>query len=151
MQPVNATQPVAQNRLRNTQDGVTSVNYRAQTPNIHVNRNDGAAGFILTDHAVSRMHQRSISRDTVAAVLNYGRCFYARGATIYAIGHKEVAAYARHGIDLKDLAGYQVICSPDDTIITMYRNHDFHRIRKTGGRRSGYNRASSHRGRVAEA
>ena len=110
---------------------------------ITVTRGDGANDFSLTDHAQSRMYQRSINRQSVATVLNYGRCIHARGAVIYAIGRKEVAHYETFGIDLREHAGYQVICSTDGTILTAYRNHNLSAIRKTRGRRSGYNRGRS--------
>ena len=77
------------------------------------------------------MWSRSLSRNAVEAALTYGRKIFARGAEIFAIGRKEVAYYASRGIDLKDFAGIQVVCSHDGQIITAYRNHDFSRIRKS--------------------
>ena len=107
-------------------------------PEITITRRDRPErSFRPSRHAVARMQSRSLSQQAIRAALAYGRRFYARGAEIFAIGRKEVAFYATHGIDLKDFSGIQVVCSPDGHIVTAYRNHDFSRIRKRkyfGGR-----------------
>ena len=62
-------------------------------------------------------------------VLNYGRVAHVRGATIYAVGRKEVERFARDGMDLSDVEGVQVVCSDSGVIMTVYRNRDFRGLR----------------------
>ena len=43
---------------------------------------------------------------------------------------------SREGVQLADFEGVQVVCLPnDDTVLTVYRNHDFRRLRPALGRR----------------
>ena len=90
-----------------------------------------ALPFNLTQHARMRMDGRRISEEALEAVLAYGRKVWARGAQIHALGKKEVRWGAGHGLDLRPFAGLQVVCTPDGIILTAYRNHDFHHLRKT--------------------
>jgi hypothetical protein len=76
----------------------------------------------LTRHAWKRMYARGFSPDIVDMVLCYGRVAHVRGATIHAIGRKEVEHYQREGVDLSPAEGVQVVCSYDDAILTVYRN-----------------------------
>lgn len=85
----------------------------------------------LTDHARLRMDGRRIPAAAVAAVLDYGRVVWVRGAQVYALGRKEVDRAARRGLDLRAYAGLQVVCTPDGDVITVYRNHDFRGLRRT--------------------
>ena len=94
-------------------------------------REDLRDEFGLTQHAAHRMQARGIGREGLEAALAYGREIYARGARIFALGRKEVARYARFGINLEPFAGIQVVVSVDEgSVITVYRNHDFSHIRK---------------------
>lgn len=87
---------------------------------------DMESGCTMTNHAWDRMTARGLSQRAVDAVLMFGRMVYARGAEIHAIGKKEVARYARTGVDLRPYEGLQVVCVPNDGIIvTVYRNRDF--------------------------
>jgi hypothetical protein len=90
-----------------------------------------AMPFNLTRHARMRMDCRRISEEALEAVLAYGRKVWARGAQIHALGNKEVLWGAGHGLDLRPFAGLHVVCTPDGVILTAYRNHDFHPLRKT--------------------
>lgn len=82
----------------------------------------------LTNHASSRMHERSIKEWQVDQVIAYGRQSHNRKIIIYAVGRKEVKANGRF---LESCAGIQVLCSPQDgSIITTYRNHDLSRLRR---------------------
>lgn len=83
----------------------------------------------LTRHAWERMTSRNLSSSAVQAALEYGRLAYVRGAAIYAIGRKEVERYASEGIDLTQHEGVQVVCTPQGTILTVYRNRDFRGLR----------------------
>jgi hypothetical protein len=83
----------------------------------------------LTRHAQIRMGARRLSREAVRAAIDFGRIVYTRGATIYAIGNKEVCRYARQMIDLSPYEGIQVVCSADGGIITAYRNRNFKKLR----------------------
>ena len=78
----------------------------------------------LTCHAAVRMNARRYRPETVEAVLAYGREAHVRGATICAIGRKEVDRARRAGLDLRDLEGIQVVCARDGSILTVYRNRD---------------------------
>lgn len=84
----------------------------------------------LTYHAWQRTGSRRISDVALAAVLTYGRVAYTRGAKVFALGRREVHRFARHGIDLADHEGIQVVCTPDgSTVLTTYRDRDFRRLR----------------------
>ena len=84
---------------------------------------------LLTRHAHRRMAARSLSSETVTAVLTFGRSVHARGAEIRVIGRKEIARYRPQGVDLTPFEGVQLVCAQDGTIITMYRNRDLRRLR----------------------
>jgi hypothetical protein len=102
---------------------------------------------LLTHHAQKRMTARSLSHDAVAAALTFGRSVHTRGAKIHVIGRKEVEHYRQQGIDLSPFEGVHLICSPDGTIITIYRNRDFRSLRphRRSRRRDGkWNRMLYH-------
>jgi hypothetical protein len=84
----------------------------------------------LTHHAELRMQQRGIPERLVEVVLRYGRTLHARSLCFRVIGHKEMARYAREGIDLADAKGIHVlVCCSDGSVVTTYRNHDLRAIR----------------------
>ena len=93
----------------------------------------------MTRHAWRRMTARGLSYSAVDAALEYGRVAHVRGATIYAIGRKEVARYASEGVDLARFDGVQVVCTPGGTVLTVYRNRDFRGLRP---RRRRYRQAA---------
>jgi hypothetical protein len=85
----------------------------------------------ITQHAKSRMGDRGIRHTYVEMVLSYGRQCFVRGAVIYAMGRREVAFCQGKGITVDQIKGLQVVCNQDDnTVITVYRNNDFSRLRK---------------------
>jgi hypothetical protein len=92
---------------------------------------DLAVDANLTQHANQRMIERNLSSRAVQAAFAYGRVVHTRGATIYAIGRKEVESAKNHGVDLSRIEGVQVVCSADGTILTVYRNRDFRGLRPT--------------------
>ena len=83
----------------------------------------------MSRHAARRMQQRNISEAAVRTALEQGRVVHVRGAAIHAIGRKEISRLRRHGIDLSGYDGVQVVCAPDGTILTAYRNRDFRSLR----------------------
>jgi hypothetical protein len=84
----------------------------------------------VTRHGSERMEVRGFSPAVIETVLTYGRMVHARGATIYAIGRKEVRRLASEGIDIPPCEGVQVVCSSEgDAILTVYRNHNFRGLR----------------------
>lgn len=83
----------------------------------------------VTYHAVTRMHGRRINMDAVKEVMQFGRHAHVRGAIIYAIGKKEIGLYKAKGVKLDSYEGIQVVCSPDGSILTVYRNRDFKGLR----------------------
>lgn len=114
--------------------------------------NPTAAGtFRTTFHAEQRMSERGVSCSDLEAALTYGRPVWARGARIYAIGHKEVERYTDGEVDLTSQEGVQAVCHPDGTVLTVYRNSDFRSLRparrspRTRGSRRGGDRARKKR------
>ena len=92
----------------------------------------------LTHHARARMCGRRMSADVVLGVIAYGRIAHVRGATIYAVGRKEVSQFSEASTDLEDMEGVHVVCSRDGAVMTVYRNHDFRGLRpRSRGRRRG--------------
>lgn len=79
---------------------------------------------LLTNHACQRMEQRRISAADVAAVMQYGRRFYARGAVYHVLGRREIKRFLPL-VDLQHLDGVHVICSHADSVITVYRDDGF--------------------------
>lgn len=85
----------------------------------------------MTLHASLRMGSRRISLSDVAVVMSYGRSFHVRGAVIYAMGRREMASCRNDGVTNDGIKGLQVICAPgNDEVITVYRNNDFHSLRR---------------------
>jgi len=82
----------------------------------------------ITRHAEQRMQQRAIRLVDVEAVMEFGREVHTRGATIYAVGHREVEYARSHDVDIENLSGIQIILC-DDAVVTVYRNHDFSGLR----------------------
>jgi hypothetical protein len=93
----------------------------------------------LSFHACERMEHRNIGQDAVEDVLAYGRVVYTRGAVIYAIGRREIKQWDEQGVDLSGHNGLQVVTAHDGDILTVYRNHNFRRLR-TGLGRGRFNR-----------
>ncbi|MCA9177469.1 MAG: DUF4258 domain-containing protein [Planctomycetales bacterium] len=105
-------------------------------------RNDKAhAKSQLSCHAFERMEQRDIDHEAIEVVLDYGREVYTRGAIVHAIGRREIEHWEREGIDLSRYDGVQVVCSQDGTVLTVYRNRNFRRLR-TGLGRGRHNRVA---------
>ena len=76
----------------------------------------------LSEHALERMQQRGISHEAVFQTIAFGRISRGRGATIYAIGKKEISEFAEDGIDLSDYEGVHVVMTRRGTVSTVYRN-----------------------------
>ena len=85
--------------------------------------------FLLSIHAQTRMLARGLRADAIDAVLTFGRVVYVRGADICVIGRKEIAWYAKDGIDLSAYDGVQVVTTTDGIILTVYRNRSFNGLR----------------------
>jgi hypothetical protein len=91
--------------------------------------------YQLTKHFIRRMDSRRIRPQAVTATLEFGRTVHTRSATIRVIGRKEVGKWRRQGIDLSAYEGVQVVCSPDGTALTTYRNRDLCGLRPRDRRR----------------
>ncbi len=78
----------------------------------------------LTDHACQRMDQRRITAADVAAVMQYGRHFYARGSVYHVLGRREIKRFLPI-VDLQHLNGVHVISSFEGVVITVYRDREF--------------------------
>ena len=98
--------------------------------------------FPVTAHAVMRMSQRHITEQAMQAALVYGRKFHIRGATVYAVGRKEIEHYKIEDVDLAEYDGVQVVCSSEGIVITTYRNRDFSGLRPR--RKSARSRRQMH-------
>ena len=86
--------------------------------------------FRLTRHARCRSSARRVGVSAIEAALEYGRVIHVRGAEIHVIGRKEVFRYRRHGVDLREYEGVQVVCQPGGgLILTAYRNKEFRGLR----------------------
>ena len=83
----------------------------------------------LSEHALERMQQRGISHEAVFQTIAFGRISRGRGATIYAIGKKEISEYAKDGIDLTPYEGVHVVMTRIGTISTVYRNLDIPKVK----------------------
>jgi hypothetical protein len=83
----------------------------------------------LSEHALERMQQRGISHQAVFQTIAFGRIGRGRGATIYAIGKKEITEFAKDGIDLSQYEGVHVVMSRRGIITTVYRNSDMPRLK----------------------
>ena len=90
---------------------------------------DEITGFGFTQHAKRRMCARRITMDAVRAALDYGRVVYTRGAVIYILGTKELERCRKHGVDITQWDGLQVVCSHEGTILTAYRNKNLRLLR----------------------
>lgn len=82
------------------------------------------AEFFLTLHAQERMSHRHISAIDIENVISYGRRAYTRGAVIYVVGAKEVKLQRTFGVNLERCEGVHVVCTNDNSILTVYRNRD---------------------------
>ncbi len=108
--------------------GVRNDNHRGDSMNAAIHRTFAIHDYGLSRHAWQRMGSRGFSPDAIRRVLEFGRVAHVRGATIYAVGRKEVAKFEIVGIDLSDVEGIQVVCS-NSVIMTVYRNHNFRGLR----------------------
>ncbi len=91
----------------------------------------------VSKHAKKRMFARRIDSRALSTVLDVGRRIYTRKAVFYVVGRKEVKRWRSRGVDLSALEGIHVVCTPEGTVKTVYRNRDFrnlrprHRMRRT--------------------
>ena len=84
---------------------------------------DMATGLVkLTRHARVRAQQRAVRRGALAAVLDYGTSRPAgNGSHEFFLGHREVVAARRTGVDLRRFEGTAVIATAYLKIITVYK------------------------------
>lgn len=107
-------------------------NYELRTPAPHGHA-EGVPDhpdFHLTKHALSRIDGRRIPTHAVQVVLAYGRRAWTRGAQVFALGRREVQRAAHRGLDLLPYEGIQVVCTPDGSVLTVFRNHSFRLLRR---------------------
>jgi hypothetical protein len=91
--------------------------------------------ILLTKHAQERLHARRIPAVAVEMALLFGRESRVRGATLFAIGRREVEWFGERGVDLKGYEGIQVVCVREQLVVTVYRNRDFRGLRPRRFRR----------------
>ena len=85
----------------------------------------------ISYHAKKQMKRRGISSEAIWKVLEFGREVFTRGAIVYVLGRKEIEHFKNVGINLIGLNGLQVVCGEDLSVITVYRNRNFRRLRPT--------------------
>jgi hypothetical protein len=83
----------------------------------------------LTRHANNRIDARGISRQSVAAAMDYGRELHTRGTVIYVIGRREINRLRRRGVDLSAHEGVHVVCGEQGQVVTAWRNRDLRPLR----------------------
>ena len=88
----------------------------------------------LTEHARNRLTSRRIPTAAVEMAILFGREKHVRGATLYAIGRREVERFGKREVGLKGYEGIQVVCVEDHVVVTAYRNRDFRGLRPRGFR-----------------
>jgi hypothetical protein len=96
----------------------------------------------FTHHALQQMQRRGIGRAAVQACLDEGRQALCRGAVLYAVGHREVAAARRLGRRIEGLMGLHVVCAHDGAVLTAYRNRRGLRLRHSDYKRVVIDRSS---------
>jgi hypothetical protein len=87
--------------------------------------------YFLTAHAESRMYEGGLCIKDIRAVLESGQAVYDRGGIVFRIGRRIAAMLRADGLPVDRLEGLHVVTSPDGFILTVYRNHEFRRPRKT--------------------
>lgn len=87
--------------------------------------------YRMSRHALHRMYERGLSLEDIEGVLTHGQAVYDRGAITFRIGRRVAALIRAEGVAADHLEGLHVVASTDGTIVTVYRNHDFRRPRKT--------------------
>ena len=131
MKPMrNSTVHVPQDMLAGLEQGLREASRRrsqprrrALVPPTHAAVTSQRTPLPTCPHARKRMDARRLCVSEVEAAIDYGREVQARGALMYVVGHKEVAAAARAGVDLRGVEGVHVVCSSyDGTVKTVYRN-----------------------------
>ena len=111
----------------------------------------GADAVRLSQHAIGRMSERSISPTAVSITYTYGRVVYTRGAKIRVIGRKEVERYRQQGKDLSQYEGIHLVCNTDGLVFTVYRNKDSRGLRpRRRSRYHGPRRATSGMGHMCQ-
>jgi len=103
---------------------------RTPAPQGNVDGMPDPPNFHLTKHAQYRMDGRRIPAHSVQVVLTYGRRVWTRGAQVFALGQREVERGAHRGLNLLPYEGIQVVCTPEGSILTVYRQHNFKPLRR---------------------
>ena len=97
-------------------------------PGVHASGDNSTPDWpVASRHARRRMSSRRISSDQIEAAIRYGREINTRGATIFAIGRKEIRRRPGSRRLGDRTEGLQVVA--DGTIITAYRNRSFRSLR----------------------
>ena len=87
--------------------------------------------YRMSAHAMKRMYRRGLNLDLIAETLSRGEVNYDRGAKHFRIGRRTAAEIRAEGGPADRLEGLHVIVSTDGNVLTVYRNRDFRRPRKT--------------------
>ena len=92
-------------------------------------QSERTVSWTISQHAWMRMGARGISHSDLERVIRFGRIKYVRGARIYAFGKKESGRLCNQGLRFEGLIGLQVVCTPENHVLTVYRNGDFSKLR----------------------
>jgi len=84
---------------------------------------DGILRFEInfTIHGWMRAGARRISRDAIRAALLYGRSWSSRGCVVHLLDGKSLAAANKDNLDLSCHLGVTVVATPQDHVVTAYR------------------------------
>lgn len=85
--------------------------------------------FPYTTHALQRCRNRSIRKEAVEAVLEFGRPRFAPGVEIYTLRWRDVVRWAARGYELSRFEGIEVVCGGDGRIVTVYRKRHTRAVR----------------------
>jgi HSP90 family molecular chaperone len=85
-------------------------------------RPSASGTFVMSDHAMKRMFERSLSPKTVRLTLRHGEPTYGEDVRIYRVGKKQVSHV---GHRIRQAEGVQIVVDHGGTVVTLYRSSDF--------------------------
>ena len=86
--------------------------------------------FTLSNHARDRIDSRGVSLESVEIALRWGRRSWSHGDRLVRLDRRCVARARRLGIRVDAHEGTMVVLSPDDVVVTAWRNRTPHRLRR---------------------
>jgi len=81
------------------------------------------SGYVMTDHAIARLHRRGFTRKHVAAALEFGEHVWGKGASKYILTRRQVENAAELGFDVSEYVGTTVVVAATGRLETMGAEH----------------------------